>query len=500
MGGSINHKRPSYVEHLSGKVVKSGLWIFLFRILSRGADFIGMLILARFLLPSDFGIIGIVGITISVTYAFTGTGIQHALVQKKGDIAAYLNTAWMISVFRGVVIVTILYAIAPYAAVLFKNPQITSVLRVSVITILFGGMINIGFVYFQKDLEFNQIIILDIGAGLAKLCVSIPLAIYLQSVWAIVWGNLAGSFTIMALSYIIHPFRPRFRFDFQKAKELFSYGKWVLGSGILWFLVLEGDDLFVGKWLGLTMLGFYQLAYKVSNIPATEITAVITKITFPVFARLQDEPERLKHAFLDVFQVVAIILFPISGGIFVLSESFTHLFLGAKWLPMIPALKVLVFAGLLRALSAATGPIFMGTGKPAIDTKLQTVRFIVLFVGIAPLTFFYGISGTAGSVLISVMTITVLSLRSAINLVEIKTKDIIKIIATALLNTAVMVGIIITIGVTPDIMTRFRFAGLIVVGAIIYVAMVFISDRLFKSNAYGLIRRIIIEGRKKSGP
>jgi len=173
MDGNINHKRPSYVEHLSGRVVKSGLWVFLLRIFSRGADFVGTLILARFLLPSDFGIIGIVGITISVTYAFTGTGIQHALIQKKGDISAYLNTAWMISVIRGVVIAAVLYAISPYAAVLFKNPQLNSVLRVSVITILFGGMINIGFVYFQKDLEFSRIIILDIGAGLAKLCVSI---------------------------------------------------------------------------------------------------------------------------------------------------------------------------------------------------------------------------------------------------------------------------------------------------------------------------------------
>jgi O-antigen/teichoic acid export membrane protein len=499
MDGNINHKRPSYVEHLSGKVFKGGIWLFGLRTLSRGFDFIGMLILARFLLPADFGIIGVVGITISITYAFTGTGVEHALVQKKGDISDYLNTAWMISAVRGIIISAILYAMAPYVAILFKNPHVTPVLRVSVLTILFSGAMNIGFVYFQKDLKFNRIVYLDACTGIAKLTVSIPLAIYLQSAWAIVWGNLAGAFVKMIISYVIHPFRPRIRFDIQKAKELFSYGKWILGSGILWFLVLEGDDLFVGKWLGLSMLGFYQLAYKVSNIPATEITAVITKITFPAFARLQDEPERLKHAFLDVFQVVAIVLFPISGGIFVLSESFTYLFLGAKWMPMLPALKVLVFAGFLRALSAATGPVLLGLGKPAIDTQWQTVRLIVLIITIGPLTYWYGITGTAGSVLMCIIALTILVLRSVKDLLGIKTKEILKIILVSFLNVAVMVAVVINLSGAPDDMTKVRFTEVIVIGAIAYALMTFFSDRLFNSKSYSLLWRIILEGRKGSG-
>lgn len=499
MNKNSNYKKPHHIEHLSGKVVKGGMWVFVLRILSRAFDFIGTLIIARFLLPNDFGIIGIIGITISITYAFTSTGIQQALVQKTGNISAYLNTAWTVQIIRGAILTAMLYAVAPFVATQFNSPQITTVLRISVTTIFLGGAVNIGYVYFQKDLQFNRIVYLDAGMALAKLMVSIPLAIYLQNIWAIVWGNLAGAFVRMIISYIIHPFRPRFVFDVQKAKELFSYGKWIMGTSIIWFLVLEGDDLFVGKLMGLSMLGFYQMAYKISNIPATEISHVISKVTFPAFAKLQDEPERLKHAFLDVFHVIAIVLFPITGGIFVLSESFTHLFLGSKWIPMVPALKVLVFAGLLRALSVTAGPVFMGIGKPVIDTKWQTVRLIVLIVTIGPLTYLYGITGAAGSVLLSVLTITVLSLRAVIDLIEIKTKDISKIIATSLLNTTIMVGVLNTFYVAPNDMTTIRFAGLIVLGAIVYALMMLISDRLFSAKSYRLLWRIILEGRETSG-
>ena len=125
----------------------------------------------------------------------------------------------------------------------------------------------------------------------------------------------------------------------------------------------------MGKLLGVTALGFYQLAYRISNMPATEITHVISRVTFPAYSKLQDDIPKLREAYLKVLQITAFLSFPIAGLIFVLAPDFTKIFLGEKWMPMVPAMQVLVFAGLSRAIAATAGYIFYAVGKPKIDTS-----------------------------------------------------------------------------------------------------------------------------------
>jgi O-antigen/teichoic acid export membrane protein len=117
--------------------------------------------------------------------------------------------------------------------------------------------------------------------------VSITLAFTLRNVWALVWGGLAASFVRLFMSYLIHPYRPRLSLARKELQELFGFGKWLLGSGVLVFLVTQGDDLFVGKVLGPAALGLYQMAYLISNLPATEISRTMAQVAFPAYSKLQ---------------------------------------------------------------------------------------------------------------------------------------------------------------------------------------------------------------------
>ncbi len=396
-----NLDKPSV--NLYKRVVKGGAWVFALRTVNRGLGLVRLIILARILAPADFGLMGIALLAMATLDTFSQTGFNAALIQKKEAVESYLNSAWTITIVRGIILFVLLYLIAPYVAVFFKSPEAKPIIQVIGFSILFEAFTNIGIIYFQKELEFNKQFIYQLSGTLADFIVAVSAVLILRSVWALVFGLLAGNFVRFIASYLIHPYRPHLSSDLGRAKELFGFGKWVLGSSILIFLITQGDDIFVGKLLGVTALGFYQLAYRLSNMPATEITHVISQVTFPAYSKLQGDIPRLKEAYLKVLQVTAFLSFPIAGMIFVLAPDFTRIFLGEKWMPMVPAMQVLVLWGLIRSIGATTGPIIYAVGRPKILAKYQLFQLFMLIILIYPMTIHLGILGTSLAVLFASM-------------------------------------------------------------------------------------------------
>jgi len=382
-------------ESLLEKVVRGGFWVFALRFTNRGLGFIRTIILARLLAPSDFGLLGIAMLAVSTLETFSQTGFQAAIIQKKGSVESYLDTAWTVSAIRVFILFVLLFFSAPLVAKFFSSQQATLVIRVIAVTVLLSGLRNIGVIFFQKELEFNKQFLYEFSATIVDLTVAVALAFILRNVWALVWGGLAAHFVRLCMSYILHPYRPRIRFEKEKFQDLFVFGRWVLGSSILVFLITQGDDIFVGKMLGVTALGLYQMAYLISNLPATEITHVISQVTFPAYSKLQDDLPQLREAYLKVLQLTAFISMPFAGGIFILAPEFTKIFLGDKWMPMVSAMQALVFSGLVRSIQATTGPIFLALNRPEVEPKWQTIRLFVLFVLIYPLSNHWGILGTS---------------------------------------------------------------------------------------------------------
>ena len=148
----IQPVKPTSSESLSSRVVRGGAWIFSLRITNRGLGFVRTIILARLLVPEDFGLLGIAMLAISTLDAFSQTGFQSALIQRKGNVRAYLDVAWTVLAVRGVVLFLMLFAAAPMAAKFFHSPQATAVIMVIAINMLLTGFGNIGVVFFQKEL------------------------------------------------------------------------------------------------------------------------------------------------------------------------------------------------------------------------------------------------------------------------------------------------------------------------------------------------------------
>jgi len=479
---------PPSPESLSRKVVKGGIWVFALQFINRGLGFVRTIILARLLAPSDFGLLGIAMLAIATLETFSQTGFQTALMQKKENVESYLDIAWTASAIRGVLIFLILFLSAPLAATFFNSPQATLVIKVIAVSTLLSGFRNIGILFFQKELEFNKQFIYELSATLVDLTIAITLAFMLRSVWALVWGGLAGNFVRLFMSYVLHSYRPHIRFEATKFKELFGFGRWVLGSSILVFLVAQGDDIFVGKMLGVTALGLYQMAYLISNLPATEITHVISQVTFPAYSKLQYDLQRLRGAYLDTLQLTAFVSMPIAGGIFVLAPEFTRIFLGEKWMLMVPAIQVLVLAGLVRSIAATTGPIFYGIGRPRIDTMWQVIRLIVLIALIYPFTLRWGILGASIAVLFSILVSTFGFSFMVIKITGCELKHFGKMVVLPLLYSIIMIIVVIILKDSMQLIEVLEFFFLVGVGAISYFLVTFLFDGLLNYGIKKLIR------------
>lgn len=388
---------------LSQRVVRGGFWVFSLKIVNRGFGLIRLVILARILAPPDFGLMGIALLTMATLDTFSQTGFHAALIQKKDNTDSYLNAAWTVLISRGFILFTILYFIAPYAAIFFKTPQAKPIIQVIGFSVLLQSFTNIGVIYFQKELEFNKQFIYQLSGTLADFIVAVSAAIILRSVWALVFGLLAGNIARIITSYLIHPCRPHLSKNVGKAKELFRFGKWILGSSIFIFIGAYIDNISVGRLLGAAALGFYQMAYKISNMPATEITYVIASVAFPTYSKLQGDQIRLQQVYFRIMKLTVGISIPIAVGIFFLAPDFTMIFLGEKWMPMVPAMQLLAVAGLIKSIISTGSPLFTGSGRPNLEFYMQLIRGLIIITAIYPLTVYMGVPGAALSVILSIV-------------------------------------------------------------------------------------------------
>ncbi len=467
-------------KSLSRLVIKGVFWVFTLRIIQQLFNLARLIILARILSPNDFGLMGIALLVMSTLETFSQTGFQQALIQKKKDIKSYLDAAWTVLILRGFILFAILYLIAPYAASFFNVPETKPMIQVIGLSVLLQAFTNIGVIYFRKELKFNKEFIYQFAGTLADFIVAVSAVLILQNVWALVFGLLAGNAVRCFVSYLIHPYRPHLSSDLGKTKELFGFGKWILGSSILIFLLTQGDDIFVGKLLGATALGFYQLAYRISNMPAIEYSHLIARVTFPAYSKMQDNVIKLKEAYLKVLKLTAFLSVPIAGMIFILAPEFTKIFLTEKWMPMVPAMQVLALYGMLRAIGATTGVVFMAVGRPEIRTKIQTAQLVLLAILIYPFTTRWGMLGASIAVTSYALIFNLVAVYKVLSIVQSDYKKPARLLVFPMAGTLIMILVIFILKTyifsNVDLIYLLLF---VAVGVFTYLLVAYLSDRFF---------------------
>jgi O-antigen/teichoic acid export membrane protein len=240
------------------------------------------------------------------------------------------------------------------------------------------------------------------------------------------------------MSYLLCSYRPRFHFVPDKARELWKFGKWLFGTRIVGYLLNEGDDWFVGFYLGGGPLKLYRYAYNFANIPATHITNTISQVSFPAYAKIQNDLPRLRQAYLKVLQTTALISVPTAFLIFALGPDFVRLFLVEESHGMIVPLQIIALQGLLKAEGSTRGPLFHALGLPRLSWFYQCLRLLVLLLLILPLTKIWGITGTAMATVLVTLSIKPFGFLKSCRILQCSTGCLLKPSVYPLISAMIM--------------------------------------------------------------
>ncbi len=478
------------------QAVRSGIWAAGINVGDRILQLLKVVILARLLSPGAFGLLGIALLAIAALRQFSKLGFDEALIQHEDeDVDAYLNTAWMIKIIRGFVIALTAFLIAPYLAVFFGEPKAEPLIRVIGVSPLVLGLQNPAVMYFQKNLNFHREFIYQVGGRLVDLVVAVVIAFVFRSVWALVAGIVAMNAIKLIISYRIHKFRPNIEFNLGYGREMFGFGKWMFASAILVFLYRQGDDAFVGWFFTATSLGFYQIAYRFSNAPATEVTHVISRVAFPAFSKVQNDKERLREGYFRVIQLSTTIGFPMAAGIAAVTPQFVQVVLGNQWGPMVPLMQVLAIAGGLRAFAANSGAVFKAVGRPDYDVKLQAFKTGTIAITIFPAAEHFGVPGVAFVILGSALLMQLPLIYAVLFVIEGTIQEFIDRLIYPFISSVLM--FLIVVGVDRYLFVQVGFAEmalLISTGVISYVSFMLIAERYTECEflqLYYSIRQVI---------
>jgi len=430
---------------------------------------------------------GIALLAITSLKIFSVTGFEQKLIQEKNDISDYLDTAYWALALRGIFIAVLLYVLAPFIAIFFNTPMAEPLIQFIGLSEVFKGFSNIGVVYFQKDLKFHKEFFYQIIGTFTDFVVTVSLAIVFKSVWALAIGLVSGNLGMMLASFILQPYKPKLRLDMEKLSYMWKFGRWILFTSILVFLVGNGDNLFVGKILGVTALGFYQLAFRITNTSAKQIQALVRSLSFPLFSKMNDNISKLRESYFIILTLVSYTTLYLSGIIYSLANEVTVLFLGEKWLPVFPLLKILAMLIFLRTFSI--GPLANAVGRPNITTRIHLVQVLLLAILIYPFSMRYGFVGTGFSVLIATIITRIIIGFEISKMLKCRFLDLLRVVLTPFICMLFMITAVIITKSAFGSIGFFEFILMGVLGTIVYIGCAALFDWMFNLG----IKKIIFE-------
>lgn len=384
-------------------------WVTVARVLSRALSFLSTLILARILVPDQFGLVWVADLAVNAFLLLQELGLGAALIYRKDRVEEAANTAFFTMIGFSLVLYLVALITAPATAALFSRdpntiPQIIPILRTLSLTLVISAIGRVPQALLAKELDFRRKTMPRLMGGFAGAAVSIGLALTGFGVASIVLGRLCNSIVSAASVWFFVRWRPTLSFDFGLAREMVDYAKHILGSQVMVFFITNIDDAFVSRYLGAWALGVYGLAYKISNTPATEISRLIGEVMFPTFTKVGEDRERMKSMYLRTTRYVAMLSIPISLCIIVFAEYFVYSAYGKRWAGAILPMQLLGVYGMLRSVAVNMGSVFKAAGKPKWLLYIATWRLATMGILLYPATIRWGVVGVSAlSALVSVV-------------------------------------------------------------------------------------------------
>ena len=341
-------------------------------------------ILARFLDPSAFGLMALVMVVIGFSQAFLDMGISNAIIHKQEISHEQLSTLYWVNVLAGIVLFGIVCAVAPLVASFYHEPELTLLTILVGVTFLIQPFGQQFMVLWQKEMRFAEMAKIDIINKLVSLAVSVWFAYDGYGVYALVYGTIAGVViqTIQFMVLGLREHKPSFIFRASEIKEFMSFGAYQMGERTINYFNYQIDTLLIGKLLGAEALGIYSIAKQLIMRPAQIFNPIITKVTFPMMAKIQDDTVRLKNIYLRTIHYLSSVNFPIYALMIVLAPELVMILFGDKWMEAVPIVQILSIFGALRSTGNPIGSLLLAKGKAKLGFYWNLGLFFYVPLGV----------------------------------------------------------------------------------------------------------------------
>ena len=352
-------------------------WAASGQLLGRAAQPAVLLVMARILKPKDYGLLEISILIIMLGRLLLDMGLSRALIQTRKDQDKAANVVFWSNLLFGIVLYSVIFLTADWIAAFFRNPQVAQILRVSALQLPILSLSVVQMAVAQRRLKYERQFVALAASGLAMVAVTLLLVGLGLGLWAFVYGSLVGAATQAIAYWLIAPWRPSLRsFDYSLAPQLLGFGSLATIELLEGWILNYGDNVVVGRVLGVNAVGTYALAFKIAVFGIGLVMNPILSVAYASFSRLSDDWEKLHRAFINTQQLAAVVGIPLGIGVFLLADQISEVFLQGRWPGIAPIIRILVISPGLTYVLSINPELYRAIGRTDIMPRLLLAAII----------------------------------------------------------------------------------------------------------------------------
>ena len=371
------------------------MWVSSAKAVTQLASWAVSLVLARLLLPADFGLVAMAWTFIGFLEQVNQLGIGAAIIQRDDLTDDDHCTLFWIGLGAGLLFFLLAVALAGSLAMFFGNERLTAIIRLLGLTIILSALNTVPFNLLTRSLAFGRRSRAEVLSVISGGLTSLALATHGYGVMSLVFGTLTQQTVLTATIWYLAGWKPAFRCKLGRIATAFRFGLSVMMARIIWYWYSSADAIIVGKLLGERFLGIYSMGMQLSTLPVQKITAIVNQVAFPVFSQLQHDLPKLRSYFLQITRYVALITFPTMVALVCVADPLVRFLLTDKWLPVVSILRMLCVIGMVKSVDAIIPNLLMARGKGDILVKYNLACLLVLPTAFGLGAYWGGLTGVA---------------------------------------------------------------------------------------------------------
>ncbi|MCK6624171.1 MAG: MOP flippase family protein [Anaerolineae bacterium] len=421
---------------------KGVFWINADRVMGQILGLISTAILARLLIPADFGLVAMANLVTNLMNLITELGLAEAIIQREELEERHKSTAFWVNMISGCVLACVTVLTAPLAAWFFESPDLQPILSVLSLSFVFGTFGSVQEALFIRRMQFQVVAMARISYTVIRVVITIILALAGLGVWSLVIGNLAGTLTGSGLMWIFSSWRPKLILSRDGLGELLRFSLNLVGARVMGYFGNKIADILVGKFLGPAALGVYSIASNITWVLRAQLATSVTEATFPAFASIQQDDERLRRGYIKLVKYISLVTFPAMVGLIIVAPEFVQIVYGSKWQEVVLPLQILCFGAAFSTLGIINGPIQKAKGRTNLHLNLVSTS-VVLSVIFTIIGANYGLVGVSIAIAVRSLLWMWIAAFFTYALINLSFKPVIKALYPATLGSLTMGGVAI---------------------------------------------------------